>query len=194
METAVKKMYEAMFLVDSAQAASDWDGINKVITTILERAGAEIVSMRKWDERKLTYEIRGHSRGTYILCYFRVDGTKLRDIERDVQLSERLMRVLILSTEIMSQGDIEKDTPVTQAEKQSQKAATEPEEPSITTEAKKSSAALSSAGEESSEAALIETEQLEPSSQAEPEKTDESESAPAGTGPVEKEDDAETSL
>lgn len=194
METVVKKMYEAMFLVDSAQAASDWDGINKVITTILERAGAEIVSMRKWDERKLTYEIRGHSRGTYILCYLRVDGTKLRDIERDVQLSERLMRVLILSTEIMSQGDIEKDTPVTQAEKQSQKAATEPEEPSITTEAEKSSAALSSAGEESSEAASIETEQLEPSSQAEPEKTDESESAPAGTGPVEKEDDAETSL
>ena len=41
----MKKLYEAMFLVDSAQAASDWDGITGAIETILKRAEAEIVSM-----------------------------------------------------------------------------------------------------------------------------------------------------
>ena len=45
METIVnsKKLYEAMFLVDSAEAASNWDGINKLIMSIMEKAGAEIV-------------------------------------------------------------------------------------------------------------------------------------------------------
>ena len=117
METTVMKLYEAMFLVDSAEATADWEGINALIRGMLEKIGAEIVSMRKWDDRRLAYEIRGKSRGTYILCYFRAEGGRIREIERDVQLSERIIRVLILSAEHMSQEDIEKDAPVVQAEK-----------------------------------------------------------------------------
>ena len=121
METIVnnKKLYEAMFLVDSAEAASDWEGINKLITSILERAGAEIISLKKWDERKLAYTIKKQIRGTYILCYFRVDGGKIKDIERDVRLSERIMRVLILKAEHLTEQDIEKETPATKIENQS---------------------------------------------------------------------------
>jgi small subunit ribosomal protein S6 len=103
------KLYEAMFLVDSAEAATDWDGITAVIKNILGKAGAEIVSLRKWDERKLAYEISGKGKGTYILCYFRAEGGKIRDIERDIQLSERIMRVLILCAE-HRQADIERDS------------------------------------------------------------------------------------
>ena len=117
METATRKLYEGMFLVDSARATADWEGILSTIRTILERAQAEIVSLRKWDERKLTYNISGKSRGTYILSYFRAEGNRIRDIERDVQLSEKIMRALILNTEQMTPGDIEKETPAVKAEK-----------------------------------------------------------------------------
>jgi small subunit ribosomal protein S6 len=117
-----RKLYEAMFLVDSAEASADWDGVNSAIKKMLERAAAEIVSMRKWDELRLAYEIDGKARGTYIPCYFRAEGEKLRDIERDVQLSERIMRVLILCADHLTQEDVEKDTPFVQAEKHKQKA------------------------------------------------------------------------
>ena len=126
METVIKKLYEAMFLVNSEQAA-DWDQINKTIENILKRSEAEIVSIRKWDERKLAYKIKKQSHGIYILCYFKADGEKIKDIERDVRLSERIMRVLILNTDAMSQEDIEKglapqkDTSSVQPEKQEQR-------------------------------------------------------------------------
>jgi small subunit ribosomal protein S6 len=121
METAVKKkLYEAMFLIDSAQA-SDWDKVIATLETVLQKADSEIVSMRKWDDRKLAYEIEGKSRGTYILCYFRADGRKVQEIERAVQLSEQIMRVLILSAETMSKEDIEKDTPAMKADRQKDK-------------------------------------------------------------------------
>jgi small subunit ribosomal protein S6 len=100
------KLYEAMFLVDSAEATTDWDGVTATIKNILEKAGAEIVSIRKWDDRKLAYEINGKGKGTYILCYFRAAGSKLRDIERDIQLSERIMRVLILCAEHRQAEDV----------------------------------------------------------------------------------------
>jgi small subunit ribosomal protein S6 len=112
-----------MFLIDSARATADWDGIISVITKILERAKAEIVSIRKWDDRKLAYDIKGKSRGLYIICYFRVDGGKIHDIEKNVQLSEKIIRVLILNAEHMTPEDIEKDTPAIKAEKEGQNTA-----------------------------------------------------------------------
>ncbi|MHC4226997.1 MAG: 30S ribosomal protein S6 [Planctomycetota bacterium] len=113
-----KKLYEAMFLVDSGDAGSDWDGILAAIKKILKKAKAEVVSMRKWDDRRLAYEIKGKGRGTYILCYFRSDGQKNPAIEKGVQLSEKIMRVLILSVDWMTTEDIEKDTPATKVEKE----------------------------------------------------------------------------
>lgn len=128
METiAEKKLYEGMFLVDSGKAASDWDGVNAAIKKILDRAEAEIVSMRKWDDRRLAYDIKRTSRGTYMLCYFKAEGQKIQGIEKDVQLSEDVIRVLILSTEQMTKEDIERDTPATKTEKEKAVAKQPPE-------------------------------------------------------------------
>jgi len=112
-----RKLYEGMFLIDSAQAA-DWDVTTTTIKNILKRSDAEIVEMKKWDDRRLAYEIDRKIRGTYILCYFKVDADKIQDIEKAVQLSERIMRVLILSTEEMTADDIAKDTPAEKARKE----------------------------------------------------------------------------
>ena len=38
MKTVAKKLYEAMFLVDSNLAGSDWDGVLATIKNIFERA------------------------------------------------------------------------------------------------------------------------------------------------------------
>jgi small subunit ribosomal protein S6 len=112
LKTVAARLYEGMFLVDSALAASDWQGINDTIRTILERAGAEIVSIDKWDERKLAYDIKGKSRGTYILTYFRVDGTKVAQIERAAQISEDIMRLLILGVEDIGEQYVTKKATV----------------------------------------------------------------------------------
>ena len=117
MSTVTAKLYEGMFLVDSALAASDWQGVNDAITGILDRVGAEIVSVKKWDERKLAYDIRSKGRGTYILAYFRVDGPKVTEIERLASLSDQIIRVLILSGDVFEEGHMEKDTPAMAAEK-----------------------------------------------------------------------------
>lgn len=122
MKTITKKLYEGMFLVDSSIATSDWDGTQASIKNILEKAEAEIVLIKRWDERRLAYDIDGHSRGTYILCYFKVDGERIHDIERDVQLSEQILRVLILCGEHLGEEDIEKADPSMAAEKDKQEA------------------------------------------------------------------------
>jgi len=116
LETEVKRLYEGMFLVDSGLAASDWGGVIESVEKVLTRAGAETVSLQKWDERSLAYDVVGKSRGTYILTYFHADPGRISGIERDVQLSESLMRVLVLRTDRMRRGDIDKKTPAQKVE------------------------------------------------------------------------------
>ncbi len=85
METAVnRRLYEGMFLVDSAKAA-DWDATKATLEDVLKRADAEIVEMKKWDDRRLAYEIDGKVKAAYILCYFKADCEKIQDIEKAVQ-------------------------------------------------------------------------------------------------------------
>jgi len=111
------KLYEGLFLVDSADAAADWAGTVGAVEKVLSRAEAEVVSLKKWDERKLAYDIKGRGRGTYLLAYFKCGTDKITSIERDVQLSEQILRVMILVTERMSEKDIAKDTPASVMEK-----------------------------------------------------------------------------
>jgi small subunit ribosomal protein S6 len=91
-----------MFLLGQAQAA-DLSGAIQHIQEIMARGHAEILAMRKWDERRLAYEIRGQKRGTYILLYFKAPGKDVAHIERDCNLSERVLRTLILRADHMTE-------------------------------------------------------------------------------------------
>lgn len=88
------KQYEAMFLLP-AGASADVDGSVKAVRGIIERHGGEILVIKKWDERKLAYEIKSQKRGLYVIAYFRAPGKAVTAIEREVNLSETMLRVLI---------------------------------------------------------------------------------------------------
>jgi small subunit ribosomal protein S6 len=109
LKTLTKKLYEAMFLIDSAQAGSDWDGTMAAVKRVLERADAEVVYLEKWADRRLAFEIDHKTRGTYILCYFRTGGSKIAGIEKDVNLSEQILRVLILTAEDRPGDSVKRD-------------------------------------------------------------------------------------
>jgi small subunit ribosomal protein S6 len=97
--------YEAMFLIGQA-AAADLSGVIEHIKEILARGHAEIIAMRKWDERRLAYEIKKQKRGLYILCYFKAPNTDLPHIERDCNLSEKVLRALILRADHLTPDEM----------------------------------------------------------------------------------------
>ena len=87
--------YEAMMLFDPA-FASDQENVRKEVDRLLERAGAQLIAMHRWDERKLAYEIKKRKRGVYVLIYMRAPAQSIAPLERDVGLSEGVLRALIL--------------------------------------------------------------------------------------------------
>ena len=101
------RQYEALFLLNPSYATGSWETAKQEVEHILHRANAEIMHVRKWDERRLSYEIGGQKRGVYILAFFKCDGPKVAGIERDVQLSENILRCIVLRADHLALKDVE---------------------------------------------------------------------------------------
>ncbi|HEY4330204.1 MAG TPA: 30S ribosomal protein S6, partial [Phycisphaerae bacterium] len=56
------RQYEALFLLNPSYATGSWETAKQEVEHILHRANAEIMHVRKWDERRLAYEIGGQKR------------------------------------------------------------------------------------------------------------------------------------
>jgi small subunit ribosomal protein S6 len=87
-----------MFLFPQAATANLQDAADH-IKEILDRCGATIKSFRKWDDRRLAYEVQGNKRGVYFLAYFTAPTSALADIERRCNLSEEILRTMVTSAE-----------------------------------------------------------------------------------------------
>lgn len=109
-ETTVKDdlmtAYEGLFLFPQAQA-TDLQAAVDHLKEILAKANAQIISLRKWDERRLAFEIKGNKRGVYFLVYFRVPRSGVAAVERGCNLSEMLLRSMFLRAEHVSPEQME---------------------------------------------------------------------------------------
>jgi small subunit ribosomal protein S6 len=98
--------YEGMFLLPGA-AGSDVEGALKLVRGIIERHQGQVLVLKKWDERKLAYEVGRQKRGLYVLAYFNAPGEAVAGIERDVNLSDQVLRVLVTAADHLNQPEME---------------------------------------------------------------------------------------
>ena len=101
-----KRIYEGMFLFPQS-SLSNMQEASDHIQGLLTRVEAEVVSFKKWDERRLAYEINGNKRGVYFLCYFNCDPTQIEVFERLCNQSESLLRCLVTRADHINQEEIE---------------------------------------------------------------------------------------
>jgi small subunit ribosomal protein S6 len=110
--------YEIMFLVDGGSPS--FEAACEPILAMLTRAKAEVLSVKPWDERKLCYAIKGRTRGLYVLTYVKMDAQGVIEFERDCQLNEQIIRILVMRKDKLTQEQIDADTPATAAATQAQ--------------------------------------------------------------------------
>jgi small subunit ribosomal protein S6 len=98
-----------MFLFPQAATANLQEAIDH-LKGILEKCGASIINFRKWDDRRLAYEVEGNKRGVYFLVYFNAPTLAISDLERRCNQSEQMLRMMVtraehLPTEIIEAND-----------------------------------------------------------------------------------------
>ncbi len=90
------RLYEGMFVVDSAIAERSYDEVCDEIRSTISKHGGEVVDLRKWDERRLAYEIKRVRRGVYVLVHFEAPPEAMEEMRRDFVLSDNILRQMLL--------------------------------------------------------------------------------------------------
>ena len=92
-------VYENLVILDSNKYAQDPNGMAGQIPGLVEKCGGEVLVSRLWNEQKLAYPVDGHKKGTYWLTYFRMDSGKLAEFNREIRISEVILRTMTLKVE-----------------------------------------------------------------------------------------------
>ncbi|MFH2002445.1 MAG: 30S ribosomal protein S6 [Planctomycetota bacterium] len=90
------KNYEGMFLIDTKEAKKGSEAIEGTIKGLIEKCKGQVIRFEKWDECRLAYEINGVINGTYYLYYFSGETDTIKTLNREIQLSSKVLRALFL--------------------------------------------------------------------------------------------------
>lgn len=86
-----------MFLVDSNAYANDPETVTAELMQILEKAGANVVAHRPWQDGKLAYEIEGRRKGLHYIICFKMVTSGMDIITRQCHLSDTVLRQMIVA-------------------------------------------------------------------------------------------------
>ncbi|MBC8309154.1 MAG: 30S ribosomal protein S6 [Phycisphaerales bacterium] len=91
-------LYEGMFLFPQSATANLQEAVDH-LKELLDKSGVSVINFRKWDDRRLAYEIDGNKRGVYFLVYFNSPTAAISDLERRCNQSEQLLRMMVTRAE-----------------------------------------------------------------------------------------------
>jgi small subunit ribosomal protein S6 len=106
-ETTVNpRKYEGLFLFGTASTVKV-DDAQALVRGFLEKHGATVHVLRKWDDRRLAYEVKKESRGLYLLSFFEAPPSAVDHVNREVNLNDTVLRCLITDADHLSAAEVE---------------------------------------------------------------------------------------
>lgn len=91
--------YELMYILDTALEGEPRNELIGKFGKLLTDNGAEIEKVEEWGKRRLAYPINFKNEGYYVLVTFKADPTVPREIERNLRISDQVMRSMVVRLE-----------------------------------------------------------------------------------------------
>jgi small subunit ribosomal protein S6 len=92
-----------MFLIDANEASKGWSDLESHIMGLLGKNHARLEYSERWPDQRLGTEINGVKKGTYFLTYFRAPTDRIAHLRRDVELSDRILRFLVIQEDFLDE-------------------------------------------------------------------------------------------
>lgn len=91
--------YEVMYVVDTALEDSARSELINRFAELVAKNGGEVERIDEWGKRRLAYAINDKPEGYYVLVTFKGPSELPREIERNMGISEDVLRCLIIKLE-----------------------------------------------------------------------------------------------
>ena len=91
--------YEVMYVIDAALEDSARNELISYFSGIVEKNAGTIDRVDEWGKRRLAYAINYKTEGYYVLMYVTAPADLPRELERNFQINEAVLRSLVIRFE-----------------------------------------------------------------------------------------------
>ena len=91
--------YEVMYVIDAALEDSARTELINRFSDLVTKNGGEVDRVDEWGKRRLAYAIQYKTEGYYVLMYIKAPAELPREIERNMQISDSVLRYLTVRYE-----------------------------------------------------------------------------------------------
>ena len=89
--------YEIMFILSTQLSDDEKKAGVTLVEETLTKAGE--LKTEIWGDRKLAYPIKKKENGYYVLTLFQIDGTRLPEVEAKLNISESILKYMIVKND-----------------------------------------------------------------------------------------------
>ena len=91
--------YEVMYVIDAALEDSARIELIDRFFDLVKKNGGEIDRVDEWGKRRLAYAINYKTEGYYVLMYIKAPSELPKELERNFQINDKILRSLIIRYE-----------------------------------------------------------------------------------------------
>jgi small subunit ribosomal protein S6 len=91
--------YELAFIIKPTIEGDDVTAVIDKVSGFVGAISGEVTSVDVWGRKRLAYPINNYRDGTYVLLNTKMPPASLVDLERDLKLSEDIIRYLLVKVE-----------------------------------------------------------------------------------------------
>ena len=91
--------YELMYIVRPTLDEQALVTVNERVYKFITAAGGEILKREDWGKRRLAFPIAKFTEGFYSVLQIKLAPTAVRNLERNLQLTEEVLRYLVTRVE-----------------------------------------------------------------------------------------------
>lgn len=92
--------YELMYVVRPTTDEQALAALNDKVEKFIANAGGEITRRDDWGKRRLAFPITKFTEGFYRVLQFNLTATAVRDLERNLKLTEEILRHIVTRVEV----------------------------------------------------------------------------------------------
>jgi small subunit ribosomal protein S6 len=91
--------YELAFIIEPNIDKEGATDVVEKVSGFVEAINGSVASVDVWGRKQLAYPINNHREGTYVLLNTKMPPAGLGDLERNLKLSEEVIRYLLVKVE-----------------------------------------------------------------------------------------------
>ena len=91
--------YELAFIIEPNIDSEGVTGVVDKVSQFVKAGDGAVTSVDVWGRKTLAYPINNHREGTYVLLQAKIQPSSLIELERNLKLSEEIIRYLLVKTD-----------------------------------------------------------------------------------------------